>query len=249
MVDTLECIKFFVRIASMKKKISFIVFVLFVCGALGFYFYQKLVSKNKNTGGSDQLVGNDNTVNVGGVTAQGEGGANGIKIEKIDIANDKPSVKIPVPDLDREIKIIDNMSEDAVKIVTDKIKSISDQLKKDSDSLENWLILGIYRKMINDFEGAKLAWEYAGAIRPQSSTPFNNLGELYAYQLKDNAKAEENYLKAVKNEPSAIYIYRNSFDFYRYFTKNMIKARAILEQGIANNPNTSSDLKKLLESI
>ena len=103
--------------------------------------------------------------------------------------------------------------------------------------------------MINDYEGARLAWEYAGAIRPKSPTPFNNLGELYAYQLKDNAMAEKNYLKAIENDPSAIYIYRNFFDFYRYFVKDMAKARALLEKGIVANPSTSSDLKSLLKSL
>ena len=141
------------------------------------------------------------------------------------------------------------MSEDAKRIVTAKIQDLSSQLKKDSDNLENWLVLGVYRKTIGDYEGAREVWEYASAIRPQNSISFNNLGELYAYQLKDNAKAEENYKKAIENDPSAIYIYRNFFDFYRYFAKDTAKARAILEQGIAANPTTSSDLKNLLEGL
>lgn len=236
----------------MKKKIFFIVFVLLVCGVLGFYFYQKLVYKEKNTDVSDQLVDENNIVNVDGFAIRGEGDMKGVKIEQIDIAKDKPSVKIPVPDLDREIKIVDNMSKDASIIVADKIKSISDQLKKDSDNLENWLILGIYRKMINDYEGARLAWEYAGAIRPQSGIPFNNLGDLYAYYLKDALKAEKYFLQAIRSEPNNIYFYFKITDFYRDF-KNVFndntKARAILEQGIANNPNTSSDLKKLLQTL
>jgi len=228
-----------------KKKILFIIFVLLVCGGLVFYFYKALF---KNTPAIQGQSLDNNTVNIGGVTIQGEGDMNGVKIEKIDIANDKPAVNIPIPDLDREIKIVGEMSDDAKRIATDKIKDISSQLKKSSDNLENWLLLGIYRKMINDYEGARIAWEYAGAIRPQSPTPFNNLGELYAYQLKDNIKAEENYLKAIKNDPSAIYIYRNFFDFYRYFAKDMTKARAILEKGISANPTTSADLKALLQT-
>ena len=50
-----------------------------------------------------------------------------------------------------------------------KIQDLSSQLKKDSDNLENWLVLGIYRKIIGDYEGAKEVWEYASAIRPQNS--------------------------------------------------------------------------------
>ncbi len=237
----------------MKKKILFIIFVLLVCGGLGFYFYKKLVPRIQNdavveqsNSSSSQAAGN--TVNIGGVTIQGEGDVKGVKIEPIAITNNKPAVNIPLPDLNKEIKITADMSDDAKRIAAGKIKDISSQLKKDSDNLENWLVLGVYRKMIGDYESAKETWEYASAIRPQNSISFNNLGELYAYYLKDNVKAEENYAKAIENDPSAIYIYRNFFDFYRYFMKDMAKARAILEKGIAANPSTSSDLKNLLEN-
>lgn len=232
----------------MKKKILFIIFVLLICGGLGFYFYKKLSPKRQN---QDIVVEklNNNSVNIGGVSIQGEGDMNGVKIEKVDIPKEKPTINIPTPDLNRDIKIIGEMSEDARRIATDKIKDISSQLKKDSNNLENWLLLGIYRKMINDYEGAILAWEYAGAISPQSSTPLNNLGDLYAYYIKDEIKAEEYFLQAIKVDPSNIYLYFKITDFYRDFKKDMNKARAILEKGIAANPSTSSDLKSLLETL
>ena len=225
-----------------------------VCAGLGFYFYKKLAPKTQDNvvvgqSSSSRSQAAGNTVNIGGVTIQGEGDMKGVKIEPITITNDKPTVNIPLPDLNKEIKIIANIGEDAKKIVTTKIQDLSSQLKKDSDNLENWLVLGVYRKTIGDYEGAKEAWEYASAIRPQNSTSFNNLGELYAYYLKDNSKAEKNYAKATENDPSAIYIYRNFFDFYRYFMEDKIKAKAILEKGISANPSTSSDLKNLLENL
>ena len=236
------------------KKILFIIFVLIVFGGLGFYFYKKLSPKTQNgvtvgqsNSSSSQTAGN--SVNIGGVTIQGEGDMKGVKIEPVAITNNKPAVNASLPDLNKEIKITADMSEDAKRIATAKIQDLSSHLKKDNDNLENWLVLGVYRKMIGDYEGAKEVWEYASAIRPQNSISFNNLGELYAYYLKDNAKAEKNYKKAIENDPSAIYIYRNFFDFYRYFAKDTAKARTILEQGIAANPSTSSDLKNLLINI
>jgi len=246
--------EFFASILNMKKKILFIIFVLIVCGGLGFYFYQKLSPKTQNgvtvgqsNSSSSQTAGN--TVNIGGVIIQGEGDMKGVKIEPVVITNNKRAVNVPLPDLNKEIKITADMNEEAKRIATDKIQDLSSHLKKDNDNLENWLVLGVYRKTIGDYEGAKEVWEYASVIRPQNSISFNNLGELYAYYLKDNAKAEENYKKAIVNDPSAIYIYRNFFDFYRYFAKDTAKARAILEQGIAANPTTSSDLKNLLDSL
>jgi len=232
----------------MNKKILFGIFVLLVCGGLGFYFYQKLNPKTQESVAGDQSNDN-NSVNIGEVTIQGEGDMDGIKIEKVEIVNDNSAVNIPTPNLDRETKVVGDMSEDAKRIATDKIKDISSQLKKDSDNLENWLVLGIYRKMINDYEGAILAWEYASAIRPQDSTPLNNLGDLYAYYIKDEIKAEEYFLRAIKIDPSNMYLYFKITDFYRDFNKDMNKARAILEKGIATNPSTSSDLKNLLETL
>ena len=229
----------------MKNKIIFVVIVLIILAGFGFYLY----NNDKNPAIQGQSLDETNNVNIGGVTIQGDGDMKGFKIEPIEIPKNKPVINIPVLDLNREIKIINEMSDEAKKIVTAKIQDLSSQLKKDSDNLENWLVLGVYRKTIGDYEGAKEVWEYANAIRPKNSISFNNLGELYAYYLKDNVKAEENYAKAIENDPSAIYIYRNLFDFYRYVAKDPVKARALLEKGIVANPSTSSDLKNLLENL
>jgi tetratricopeptide (TPR) repeat protein len=103
--------------------------------------------------------------------------------------------------------------------------------------------------MIGDYEGAKECWEYAAVVNPKSPTPFNNLGDLYAHYLKDNKKAEENFLIAIKNGPDQIYIYRSLYEFYRYVMKDNAKAKQILERGISANPNTSQDLKNLLDNF
>jgi len=154
-----------------------------------------------------------------------------------------------LPNLDRPVNITADLPEDAQKIAREKIEKLSKELKQNSTLVENWLVLGIYRKMIGDLEGAKECWEYAGFLAPQSSTPFNNLGDLYANYLKDSKKAEENFLIAIKNGPDQIYIYRSFYEFYRYVLKDNTKAKQILEQGIAANPNTSQDLKILLDNF
>jgi tetratricopeptide (TPR) repeat protein len=78
---------------------------------------------------------------------------------------------------------------------------------------------------------------------------FHNLGDLYAYFLKDTQKAEENFLKALENGPDQIYIYRNVYEFYRYAMKDDVKAKQILEQGIKANPGNSQDLQNLLNNF
>ncbi len=153
------------------------------------------------------------------------------------------------PNLDKPMNITADLPEDVKKITEEKIKKLISELKQDPSLFENWLVLGIYRKMTGDLEGAIECWEYAAFLRPQSPIPFNNLGDLYANYLKDNKKAEENFLEAIKNGPDQIYIYRSFYEFYRYVIKDNAKAKQILERGISANPNTSQDLKNLLDSF
>ena len=121
--------------------------------------------------------------------------------------------------------------------------------ENNTDSFNELLALGLEKKGINDYEGARDAWERAGAVSPTNSVSFNNLGDLYAYYLKDNKKAEENFLTAIKNGPNQIYIYRSLYEFYRYVAKDNAKAKVILQKGITANPDISQDLKYLLDNF
>lgn len=154
-----------------------------------------------------------------------------------------------IPNLDRPVIPPQDFPEEAKKIMEEKIKNLSEELKKSPEYFEGWLQMAIYRKTINDYEGAGEIWEYLTLINPKNITAFNNLGNLYGYYLKDYKKAEENFLQAIKNGPDQIYIYRNVYDFYREVIKDDVKARAILEQGIKANPAASQDLKNLLDNL
>ncbi|MBI4691897.1 MAG: hypothetical protein HY773_00400 [Candidatus Terrybacteria bacterium] len=153
------------------------------------------------------------------------------------------------PNLDRPINMPSTMASDAQKIILEKIEKLSTELKQNPSIFDNWLLLGIYRKIIGDYEGARDCWEYAAVINPQSPTPFNNLGDLYANFIKDNKKAEENFLMAIKIDPSAIYIYRSLYEFYHYNLKDEAKAKQILEQGIKVSPNTTKEFQNLLDNF
>jgi len=153
------------------------------------------------------------------------------------------------PDLDRPINFYIDIPEQAKTIYKNKIEDLVKQLKENQDLYSNWLDLGIQRQEIGDYEGARECYEYAGYIRPQGSTAFGNLGFLYGYYLKDIKKAEENYLKAIENGPNMVYIYRNLFEFYRDVLNDDTKAKNILQKGIELNPDTSQDLKFLLDNL
>lgn len=154
-----------------------------------------------------------------------------------------------MPDLNRPINITVDVSEEVREIYRQKIEELTLALKENPGLLNAWLDLGIYRQNSGDYEGAKECWEYAGNISPENSTSFQNLGNLYAYYLKDNKKSEENYLKALENGPKQIYIYRNVYEFYRYVMKDEAMAKQILEKGIELNLESSQDLQNLLDNF
>ena len=89
------------------------------------------------------------------------------------------------------------MDENAKKIASAKIQDLSSQLK-DSDNLENWLVLGVYRKIIGDYEGAKEVWDTPAPLGPKTLFLSITSASFYAYYLKNNKKAEENYAKSHK---------------------------------------------------
>lgn len=204
----------------MKNKIILIAVIIILAAGVGYYIYSDLVQPPMSD------------------------------ITPTPTASENPTISpIAIPDLDKPIIIKSDLPQQSKDLATEKIKSISSQLKENPDNFNLWLELGVYRKMIDDFESARDAWEYASAIRPLNSTSFNNLGDLYAYYLHDNKKAEENFLKALENGSNQISIYRNTYDFYRNVMKDNVKAKSILEEGIKNNPDTSQDLKYLLDNM
>lgn len=119
-------------------------------------------------------------------------------------------------------------------------------VKENLDYFNGWVQLGLIKKVIGDYEGARDAWEYAGMIRPLSSTPFANLGELYWRYLPHFSKSEANFKTAIKNNPmdEMVYISLSDLYFYSYAEKAGF-ADDILLRGLEENPNNVNLLKAL----
>ncbi|MDP6585486.1 MAG: tetratricopeptide repeat protein [Anaerolineales bacterium] len=169
-----------------------------------------------------------------------------IDIEPVDDTNGH-TISVPSPDLDREVSFPAHIPEDVREILAKDITDISNALRDNPNEFSLWIDLGINRKIVEDYEGARQAWEYASLINPTNNISFANLGDLYGYYLKDNQKAKENYGRAIENGPSSIWIYFNTASFYRDIG-DLETARSIVEQGIEWNPDVE-ELKELLESL
>lgn len=151
--------------------------------------------------------------------------------------------KLPSPpDIEKPLTFSDDVFPENKQKMLDQWKITMEELKKDHNSLDAWLQMGLLRKTTGDYEGAREAWEYASIIRPKNSVSFANLGVLYGYYLKDQQKAEKNFLKAIENDKVLTYFYAQTADFYLDVIKNKEKAIGILEQGIKEVPESEGKL-------
>lgn len=149
----------------------------------------------------------------------------------------------PVPE---EVKLF---SDDQKKKIYVAIENFGQSVLENSDFLRGWLQLGLYKKVIGDFEGARDAWEYASIIRPLNSVSFANLGELYWRYIADYPKSERNFRTALKNKPDDMGVYVSLSDLYFYSYKEKAElADDILLEGLAKN-SSNTDLMKHLATL
>ncbi|HEY4505740.1 MAG TPA: tetratricopeptide repeat protein [Candidatus Paceibacterota bacterium] len=192
---------------------------------------------------SQNLASTTNTTTGVGMTTQGTGS---YKIEQVS-ATDVPR---PIPDLDRPVTPYGAVmvSTEAKVQATEMILKTQSILKKDPSYTAGWMNLGIYQKMSGDYEGAVISWIYITKLSPNSYLAYANLGNLYAYFIKNNTKAEAYYKQAISKDPTRAYLYGQLAEAYRDVFKDLDKARAIVDQGLLKVPN-DQNLLQLKESL
>lgn len=139
--------------------------------------------------------------------------------------------------IERPIIVEARLSDGIQKQAIDKLHYSMSVIQQNYDYPNAWLELGAYRKLIGDYEGAIEAWDFVGLIRPQDHISFSNLGDLYAFYLKDYKKGEENFLKAIANNSGNINSYLQLATLYEYaYEEKSAEAENILLLGIKSNP-------------
>ncbi len=151
-----------------------------------------------------------------------------------------PAEVRPVPD---EVKLF---SEEQKTVLFAAIREAGEAVKKNPDDFESWLLVGVRKKIIGDFEGARDAWVYAGVIRPLNDVSFANLGELYWRYIPDFPKSEENFKRAFQNNPANTQarISLAELYFYSYAEKKGLFDDVLLE-GLAAIPGDLNLMKAL----
>ncbi|MHB1316560.1 MAG: tetratricopeptide repeat protein [Minisyncoccota bacterium] len=228
--------------SPQKKNVFIGIFsILLIIGLYMFFDNSKKdqVVANINTS-SDPLA--TTTVNLGGgIVATIPGG-----YEVESVGDD--SITKSAPSLTRQVVFSVNLDPNVKTTIQKKVSELQTELKKDVKKFDYWVDLGIYHKVAGDYVGAKIYWDYAGKLSPTNFISFGNLGNMYAYQLKDMVNAEKYYNQAIKNGPTQIYLYFQLAEAYRDVSKNMTKARATVDLGLKANPN-NPELLALKDSL
>ena len=219
-----------------RNKIFLFIVILLILSAAGFYIYKDF-SSTKNTGKTENEEGLEKLLN----DSDNKNNQDFVLKQEQDDSEDN----IKILDLSKPATIKADLPQDIISGAIKEISIISNTLKQDYRSVDGWIQLGLLKKLLGDFNGAKEAWEFASSIAPNNSISFHNLGFIYWQHYKDYEKAEQNYLKAVQNNKKDIIAFIDLSNIYYYDLKNSVKARNILMEGLKENPGDYELLRTL----
>lgn len=129
------------------------------------------------------------------------------------------------------------------------IEALEKKIKAGDTSFENWNMLATYRKQTGDYESSLAIWTYLTHQYSTNSVVFINRANLYAYYLHDSVKAEADFKKSIMNGPTEYQAYYQSIMFYRDVTKDLVKARTVLDAAKKHlSGDQASDMEKLLKN-
>ena len=132
----------------------------------------------------------------------------------------------------------DGLTEEEIKDYQDEFDLIVAEIQSNADYVNPWFELARVKKYVGDYRGAEAALLKAGEIRPNNSTSFTNLADLYANFLGEYDKAEGSYKTAIRNslgEWGNDRLYREYAYFAENHLKDLDKAEQVLIEGLENN--------------
>lgn len=206
-----------------------------VIAALGWYFavHQKASAPSTNTTA---------TSTPSTATSTGTGGPGSVQGSVPDQSTLKK------PDLNRPYTPLSTLPQSVQDNNKKLYATAVEQLKFDPNGIGYWLQLAGLRKGANDFVGAEDVWLYVSARWPKDPIAFNNLGDLYAFSLKNSAKAVEYWNKAIAIDPKGIATYINLATFQSVNLGDKAAAKATLEAGLKANPG-NTNLQNALNNL
>jgi len=139
-----------------------------------------------------------------------------------------------------------NLTAQEAQLFQQRFDETKKTLQSSPDDFSSWLYLGVLKKGVSDYEGARDVFAYAGRLRPGNSTSFGNLADLYTYFLNDPVKAEISIKQAIANGPNDYNFYISLADLYRYkFSDGAVKYEQTMLDAIAKFPDNANLIASL----
>ena len=230
---------------DIKKKRTLLVFGVLLIGSAIVWGIWRAPVGTETSQGEITATGTAPEASSGTVLSDIPGAEYGFVERKITAEEKKllPSA----PALDRPVDTPESFSEEVARQAREELQGAILAVKGEPYNSMLWANLGLYRKEIDDFQGAKEAWEYSFALNPRNPVVADNLGVLYGFYLKDFTKAERNFRLAIELEPTAHYRYLRLYEFYSDILKDNVKAKAAIAEGVRATGDLG--LQEFLETI
>ncbi|MDP3999642.1 MAG: tetratricopeptide repeat protein [bacterium] len=135
----------------------------------------------------------------------------------------------------RPIVVTASLPESSRQQAVAKIQELNESIKNYYDEVYQWYDLGAYRRLIGDYDGAIEAWTFGSILRPKDYIFDQNLGDLYAFYLKDYAKGERSFLQSIQKNPQNVSAYQQLAILYEFSLKDIVRTENILLEGIREN--------------
>ena len=220
---------------SIQRNISVFIIIILGVGAISAYIYKDL---NKSLPKSVPPVSQSEKLPENSeVSIETEGSG----VYKVDVIPDKEtgsSQKLIKAPLERVFvaENLKNVEEPVFKIMSQNMANLALTLKKDPKDESAWLQLGIYQKNLGGYTKAIEILNYVVVLWPNDYTPYNNLGDLYQFYVKNYPLAEKNWLKVIELRQDYTEAYKNlSSLYYELYKEKQSQALPILLKGFERN--------------
>ncbi|MFY9462533.1 MAG: tetratricopeptide repeat protein [Candidatus Sungiibacteriota bacterium] len=218
-----------------------IIFLMVITAAAGFYFLDfrdresapEIATPTQESGLRPEGVGEDTPSSVKTLPPSVGGGT----------AKSLPPYQgEPITKLNADPELVASIGTAYLEKYQKNLAAIAERLEKDSTNYDDWLGVAYIKKLFNNYAGTRDAWEYAKVVNPDNPIAYFNLGELYGYEFKEPAKAEENYKSALQLNPYHLDYYIGLANFYEDVPKDLKKAEETLLSALAKIPHTEPNL-------
>lgn len=146
----------------------------------------------------------------------------------------------PVNDLRADPEVLRQVPAATLEQSRSELADLTVHLAEQPDDPDGWMRVAFIKRFYRDYAGARDAYEYVNVIAPHIGVPFQNLGILYGYYLKEPARAIPKYERAIALEPGNPSFYLEFANFWRDVVGDSARAEATLLDGLKRLPGDPS---------